>query len=222
MTDEIKPSVNLNYPTIISFYTDTWEYPKYAAELVASCDRLGLDHYVVELSDSGVWIENTRKKPRFILDTINKLQRPVVWMDADGSLYKLPTLFEGKIDADFGAVTNNWDRQRQWHVCTLFFNYTDLGISLLTKWADYMDDFDWSDELGLEVVLRKYKEELADLNVMVLPPTYTNYYQKLDQQPTEDTVMGHRFSVGKGKDDFQIALRARTTPHPQAGDYLKD
>lgn len=33
-------------PVIVSFYTDDWKYPAYAALLKRQCDDLGLEHHI--------------------------------------------------------------------------------------------------------------------------------------------------------------------------------
>lgn len=233
MNDEVQPSINPEYPTIISFYTvgdNDWEeegkhqFKEYADRLRQNCIDLGLDHHIVELEDTGEWLENTRRKPRFILDTIQKLQRPILWLDCDGSIYQMPDLFKGNVEFDLALPTNTWNKKRQWHVATIYANTTPMALNLLTTWADYMGDdrFDWSDELGLEVILHHYTERFAELNILALNAKYHNYYKTLDQKPNEETVIGHRSSMGMSKFEFNVSLRDREGGLPEAADYLKD
>jgi hypothetical protein len=78
---------------VISFFIRNGKYPEMAQRLGASCQRLGLSHWAPELSDQGDWKKSTNFKPRFILSTMFELRSPLLWVDIDTEILRLPSLF---------------------------------------------------------------------------------------------------------------------------------
>jgi len=114
-------------PEVVSFYT-----PSYKAEadrLIASLDRHDMDYYIKPMDDTGSWETNCNLKPDFIEYALRFLNRPVLWIDADGELMEIPSLLDG-IDADFAVHQNH----RGFHSGTLYFAPTDGARRLLDKW----------------------------------------------------------------------------------------
>lgn len=119
--------------TIISFYTNNWQYPAKAERLRQDCNRLNLDYVIEELPDTGNWKDNTRLKSSFVHDKLLQLKRPVVWVDADCILHKAPEI---DLSCDIGAVKKQNPNPLFWYVSILFFNYTDGGIQFARRWAN--------------------------------------------------------------------------------------
>src|SRR4051794_22639770 len=73
------------YPTVISFWYGADYYRESADRLRADCERLGLDHDIVELQDvDGLdWTEICRRKVGFYRERIEDPAGPVMWVDAD-------------------------------------------------------------------------------------------------------------------------------------------
>lgn len=178
------------YPTVITFYTPTWEYENYAKKMQDDCLRLGVPFYSKKYETKGEWILNTTIKPRFILETLQLLKRPILWIDADGTLWKQPDHFLNNYPYDFAArrQTNPW---RQWHVGTLFFNYTEASINFLQKWVEYSDANPGTDEGALDLVWKDVSDTLTSDE---LPATYFEMFSVLDQIPAPTTVISHRAS----------------------------
>jgi hypothetical protein len=176
-------------PTIASFYTPTWEYPQHAARLRRECQILRLPHVIEERPDAGGYIANCRIKPVFLLETMRRVQAPLLWIDVDGSILRRPSAL--RPDVDFMARTMPWDRSRQWHVGTLFFNNTPGALDLLERWvAQLRDD---SDEAALDRVWR-----LGHFpRVAPLPASYFHVLNGRQVQP--DTVIAHRLSSSPAK-----------------------
>jgi hypothetical protein len=80
----------INNPTVISFFTDNWDYPKHAANLIEDCNRLGLSCVIERRDSTNSYVGNCNIKPFFILEKLEELKSPVVWMDADGTISSWP------------------------------------------------------------------------------------------------------------------------------------
>jgi hypothetical protein len=191
-----------NYPTVISFYTDTWEYPTYARKLLANCNTLGLQSFISVVDDTGDWLANTRLKPKYILDTLKRLEGPVLWVDVDGSILKQPNILMGDISFDFAARKMHNTRQKEWHVGTLFFNYNERALAFLEKWNEQTIQDKWSDEYSLDVLWKSQGEEVINLKVLELPPEYFYMIRNNGEEPNWKTVVCHRASKGESKEEF--------------------
>jgi len=155
-------------PTVVSFYTPHKIYRDFAAELKAACDVVGLDHFVVEAEDRGSWVANCARKGTFCLEMMHLLERPILWIDADGKPKRMPDLLVGT-DVDFAIHAWNGPRRRQapgrrdyvelpkewpgparWmNSGTAYFGHTPKSLELLERWAglclERPGDFDqWS------------------------------------------------------------------------------
>jgi hypothetical protein len=126
--------------TVVSFYTTDWKYPEYAQNLVDDCKRLGLE-YVIESKDStNTYVGNCNLKPFFIRDKLQELKRPVLWMDVDGSILRVPPGLAQNLDADIVAYQNQRFLDRN-YVCTLLFNYTPAVLNFVDMWCQYSKNF---------------------------------------------------------------------------------
>jgi hypothetical protein len=128
--------LNTNTSLIVSFYTNDWKYIEFSKRLVEDCHRLKLDNYVVELPTTGSYYHNCRMKPTYILECLEKFQRPLLWIDVDGSLVKYPDiLLDVNNSFDIAANKKTWDRT-QWHVNSIWFNFTEPSINFVQKWCN--------------------------------------------------------------------------------------
>jgi hypothetical protein len=178
---------------VTSFYTPTWEYPVHAERLRAECDALGLDHHIVERADAGGYLANCRQKPVHILETLEALRRPLLWVDVDGSIVRAPTITEG---ADFRAVRMPPSRDRVWHVGTLYFEPTDAAVELLRMWIQALDS-ETSDEAALDRAWRSGKWRGS---VRALTPQYMCFAR---WSSVPDPVVVHRSSRSEAKRAFR-------------------
>lgn len=180
-------------PIVISFYTANWKYSEHAARLKAECEELGLEYLIEERPDRGDYLANCRQKPAFIAECLEKLKRPVLWIDVDGSIYKRPELFEN-IDADFAAFPKE-QGDRRWYVCTLYFG--PGALSFVQAWAAMCKD--WSDESALhDLWLTK-----PEIKTFVLPQSYSC----MEGCDCDGAVIRHRLSKSEQKKEFYRGLR---------------
>lgn len=142
-------------PLVVSFHTGQEPYPSFARRLAASCERHGLEYRIDELPDRGAWVENVAARGPFLWERMRELDRPLLWIDADGEVEAEPTLLYGT-EADFAVHTVErgwefrpvgrgpmtlpaaWPRRLgpQWFLGgTLFFHRTPAAKELLELWA---------------------------------------------------------------------------------------
>jgi hypothetical protein len=119
-------------PVIVSYFTTDTAYAALADRLRASCDGLGLTHYIVPRPARGSWEANCATKAEVCLTAWRETQRPILWVDADAIVRNQPSLLAGS-RADF-AIHKYWG----WEFAsgTLFFGRTPLAERLLTSWVD--------------------------------------------------------------------------------------
>lgn len=190
-------------PTIVSFYTYNWKYPNYAKKMQIDCDRLGLKHHIVSLPDTGKWIDNTKRKPQFILDTLNELKRPVLWVDVDGTVYKRPEIFDESFDYDWAAKKKRAGRVRVWHVGTMYFSYNDRVLAFLEEWIKEADKLkNSSDELALDILWKNQSDVVQAAKAGDLPDEYFQMLNPSQPDALRHTVIGHRASEGDSKKKF--------------------
>jgi len=197
------------YPTIISFYTRAWLYPNYAIKMRVACKVLGLEHHIVSREDAGGWVANTRMKPQFIYEAIQELQRPVLWIDVDGTILHIPELLREGYPFDFAARKMGKHRDRTWQVGTLYFNYTPESLAFLKEWNRKIVDDTWSDELSLDELWLEQGEEIRNLRVGELPKEYFQMLRGDNSTPSPSSVICHRASKGDDKMRVMKGIRAK-------------
>jgi hypothetical protein len=190
------------YPTVVSFYTDDWEYPQYAEKLKQDCSRLGLRKYIIRKEDSGGWLANTRLKPIFILESLMRLREPLLWIDVDGSLLKMPELLQSGHGIDIAIRPKPKGRSRKWHVGTMYFNYTSATIGFLQEWCEHIKGHKESDEVSLNQMWAEDNPVFKELRICELPPEYFQMLRASQPEPLRKTVIAHRASKGKSKAEF--------------------
>lgn len=190
-------NLSSQYPTIISYYTEDWLYQKYALELEAQCESLKLPCLIKQLNSENDYLKNCRKKPSAILDSLLEVKRPVLWIDADGGILKRPDFFVG-LECDFAARRMPANRDRHWHVGTMWFNYNSRVINFLEDWILYTKDSS-TDEAGLDKLWKRNPNMVTSKNI---PKTYFHLLlggNKTSSSCPKDTVIFHRISTGSSK-----------------------
>jgi SAM-dependent methyltransferase len=159
-------------PIVISFYTRGTPYEDEARTLRASCETLGLEHHICGVRPRGSWERNCAHKPRFIRETADALDRPVLWADADAVLRAAPVLLGGG-EADFAVhKAHGW----QFASGTVYFNRTRAARALLDRWVELCEanPGTW-DQVHLDTAW----EQIAarhPLRTCWLPQTYTKIF----------------------------------------------
>jgi hypothetical protein len=191
--------------TVISFYTPDWKYPEYANNLKEDCFRLGLKFSIDQLPSQGEYVKNCNIKPRFIRDKLYQLKSPVLWVDVDGSLLKLPELLlSHTIDAYDIAGNRPTNNSERIHVGSVWFNYTDATLAFLDAWADAVDSS--IDDAAFNGVWGHFKNRLQ---LFSLPPEYFFIHKRVNTSIPENTVILHRLSSSDLKWQYKNKVEKR-------------
>tara|TARA_R100001015_G_C4624932_1_gene183256 strand:+ start:1524 stop:2249 length:726 start_codon:yes stop_codon:yes gene_type:complete len=94
------------HPIVISFYSDIEGHDYYsrnAERLKKQLDNLGVPYDIQEKKSLGDYRLNCLSKPQYILDKMEKLDQPVIWLDIDSRVHKKLADFEN-IDPDVDIV----------------------------------------------------------------------------------------------------------------------
>ena len=121
----------------LSFYSDrngTDYYTQCADKLKSRFDELGASYHIEELASKENYMLNCLMKPKFILDSMEKLDEPLIWVDIDCRINKLPNEFDS-IETDIGIVIREHDMKTP-HSALIFFNNTEKSKEFLREWIE--------------------------------------------------------------------------------------
>ncbi len=209
-------------PVVLSFYTIGTPYEDEAKNLESSLLSLGLEHRIVGIAPRESWEENCALKADFVLESWNKLGKPVLWVDADAIFHRLPTLLSDAT-SDFAIhKVYGW----QFSSGTLFFNSTENAEKLLRKWAERSaaDPLTW-DQIHLDLAWEDTVREFP-LETLWLPQAYTRIYD-WEIDPGEDhlPVIEHHQASRRFKADVsggQVRPQTHLKPeHKAARKYCR-
>ena len=82
---------------------------------------------------------NCLEKPKLILNTIQEIQKPLIWIDADCFINKLPVEFDKLNIHDIGFVIRNHDYKTP-HSALIYFNYNEKVLRFLQIWIEKCDN----------------------------------------------------------------------------------
>lgn len=190
---------------VISFYTRDWLYPDYAQRLIEDCDRLGLQHHIVEKPSTNKYVGNCQIKPFFIQECMERFQSPVLWMDADGSILQKPELLLEDSNQKFDLIGNVPDHDpSRVHVGSMLINYTDKMIQFIDLWCAEIKRKSPLDDAAFNGIWDSLK---LDLRFRALPPEYF-YIQKNPNDPVPRwAVIMHRLSRSELKERYKAGER---------------
>lgn len=123
--------------TVISFFTPDWKYPEYAKNLANDCTKLGLEFVIEPKDGTNSYVGNCNLKSNFIRDKLRELKRPVLWLDVDGSVLKIPNELNNLEHYDIAGYANKQFLDRI-SVNVLLFNYTSNTFAFLDTWCEYV------------------------------------------------------------------------------------
>ena len=183
-------------PLIVSFYTEGTLYEKEALDLVASLDKLGLEHEVVAAPNKGSWSANCCYKPEFLLAKLEEHNRPLIWTDADSIFVQKPTFLE-ECYADVALRINDHlpvEDKGKILTGTFFVNNTPSAKKLLQLWKRECERL-LERKYGLvfdQVALRKVVLHYPTIVEMKrLPQTYLIIADSRKDKIEDDAVVVH-------------------------------
>lgn len=184
-----------SFPLVISYYTTNTLYQLEVRNLIASCEKWGLEYCIEGVPSFGSWELNCGYKPFYILQKQHQFKKPVLWVDADGVFVSKPEVIES-FSADFSVRMN--DDCPEGHLSkvissTVYVNWTENGVHLLRLWAEecYRQlsnlerEFEYWDQAGLRdaIFLKNHSAQVSPL-----PHTYAKIF---DQKGDAKTVIEH-------------------------------
>lgn len=178
-------------PVVVSFYTAGTGYEAEAERLKKSLRPWGLRTDIVGLPNRGSWQANTLVKPRFILDMLEKHQRPVVWIDADATVERFPDFFDGLADRCDMAVHRRVyaNGRKELLSGTVFFANTEAARNILLAWESACASSPnvW-DQRSLETTLQAVHSEAAPV-IVDLPPEYCAIFDGMPEAGDNPVVL---------------------------------
>jgi hypothetical protein len=119
----------------ITYYSDispSTFYKDCAGKLKQKIEQLGGKIYIEELPNLGSYAANCLRKPKYILECLEKYKQPLIWIDADSVVNQLPIEFDN-IDADVACVEKANGCPES---ALIYFNNTEKTKQFLEKWTE--------------------------------------------------------------------------------------
>ena len=162
---------------VCCFYTES--YRTHALSLKKSLDYFDLNYYFKQVEDAGYWEANTRIKPHFILECLQKFpDKNILYLDAD-ALVKKPLDYFNHITADvaFYKTKGMAGMSHDYLASTMFFQNTVNTIQLIEQWiAEQIDGKRTQvDQDSLDAAMHKIGDILS---VEPLNPGYIKIFDK--------------------------------------------
>lgn len=125
------------HPLIVSYFTPRTPYEDHARRLKASADRLGLETLIEPRPARASWVENCAQKALFIRDVLERVDEPILWVDADACLRRPVRELVG-CRADFAAI-----KRAGWSFGggQIYFAATIPARRLVDRWCRYCSDY---------------------------------------------------------------------------------
>lgn len=191
--------------TVVSFYTNDWLYPDYAAKLKEDCDRLGIPHHIIEKPSTNRYVGNCQIKAFFIKECMESFKSPLLWIDADGSILKKPAMLYEEINRDYDLVGNRpINDPSRIHVGSMLLNYTAKMSDFVEVWCEGIKRKDPLDDAAFNGTWDVMKNSVR---FRELPQKYF-YIQKNPYDPVPaDTIILHRLSKSDLKQRYKVEGR---------------
>jgi hypothetical protein len=177
---------------VCAFYTD--KYREEVENLKASLEDLNIEHYIKSYESRGYWEANTRIKPEFLLECMNKFNnKAVVYIDADAIVRKPLDLFN-VISEDIGvycsSVTDNFSHK--YLTGTIFLNNNLKVKKFLMDWIKFQDGVVIRvDQDSFEQAIKVNNE----VTIHCLPQSYVKIFDKGNADPVVEHFQASRKHV---------------------------
>jgi len=123
--------------TAISFYSDIegrTYYSDHASRLISECESFDIPYDIRNKPSLGTYQLNCLSKPHYILDMIEELNKPVLWLDIDTKIHKPLDIFDSfDSDVDMVLATAN-GMLSGIKASPLYFGNTDNAKKFLMAW----------------------------------------------------------------------------------------
>lgn len=198
-TEEIlqdRPDVSF---LVCAFYTDA--YAAEAAQLRASLEQTGTPYFLKRFPSRGYWEANTRIKPEFLRDCLQRFDgRAVVYLDAD-SVVRSPLRLFFDFDADLGVFVAPGDGgfSHRYLTGTLYLRNAPPTRAFVDDWIAAQEGMLLGvDQDSFTAAIDRHPE----LRIGPLPESYV----KIFDRGTETPVVEH-FQASRRHVKLQRALK---------------
>jgi len=122
---------------LISFYSDiegTTYYSDHAKRLIEECKSLDIPYDIRKKESLGSYQLNCLSKPQYILNMMEELNQPVLWMDIDSKLHKILDAFDSfdeSIDMVFSTANGQISGMK---ASPLYFGNTSMSKQFIEAW----------------------------------------------------------------------------------------
>ena len=177
--------------------------------MIRSCEEWGIEARIEGRKSQGSWELNCAQKPAFILEKLEQLKKPVLWVDADALFLDRPNWSEFQ-ECDV-AVRINARLSEEVLSGTVFINYTEEGLAVVRAWVKECQELVsmsgylttlfglkcnfWDQSALKEVLLRT-----TNTKILPLPVPYCKIFD-LDQDAP--AIIEHRQASRRFKDQIK-------------------
>lgn len=157
----------------ITYYSDlppNTFYKDCAVNLQSTIKELGGRIHIEELPNLGSYASNCLRKPKFILDCLNKFKEPLIWIDADSKINQLPIELDN-LEEDIACVEKANGCPES---ALIYFNNTDNSKEFITEW------------------MNRCSVDVPELDHPVLKEMWFNKYGEGKKKSLNDTICSVR------------------------------
>lgn len=181
-----------NKPIVCAYYTDN--YINEISSLVSSLEHFCIDYYVQHYESRGYWEANTRIKPEFLSECLDRFPgRPIVYLDADAVVRKPLTLFDD-VTGDIGVYRCQRAEgfSHNYLTGTLYLSNNDSVKKFIKKWIEYQKGKILSvDQDSFEFAI----ENSEHLKIFNIPESYVKIFDRNGEEPVIEHFQASRRRV---------------------------
>lgn len=187
------------FPLIVSYYTKDTLYQLEVQNLIASCEKWGLEHHIESITSFGSWDRNCCYKPFFIMEKMQQFKRPLFWVDADAVFEREPK-WQNVFAKDLAIRLNKDlgdDHPSKVISGSVFINATPNAARVLKLWGqeciNSFSDPERMEEVWDQIALRDVvKREGLGADIGFLPLEYSAIVgNSSDEKEVGEVVIAH-------------------------------
>ena len=169
---------------VVGYYTLDTPYEEEAKNLLASLNKLGLNHDILGVKTLGNWQANTRFKAGFMLDMLIKWpNHRLLYVDCDAVVHSPPNLFKNyKCDIAVRWQDFRW-RKNECLSGTIYMENNERTKRICELWRDVNikegNQSTRMEQWNLDTVIDKMKAEDPNFSYKNLPPEYTMIFDSM-------------------------------------------
>jgi hypothetical protein len=196
-SSEVGDNSNLDNMMVVGYYTVDTPYEEEAQNLLASLNKLGINHDISGVKTLGNWQANTRFKAGFMLDMLIKHpNHRLLYVDCDAVVHTMPDLFKNyNCDIAVRWQDFRW-RKNECLSGTIYMENNSRTKHLCELWRDInVNEGNASSRMeqwNLDEVITQMKAGDTEFTVKNLPAEYTFIFDSMKAMyPTAIPVIEH-------------------------------